>query len=52
MAILKWLGIGLIVLWLVLWLALKITSVAIHALVLLGLVMLVVGFFKANTGPR
>jgi hypothetical protein len=52
MAILKWLGIGIILLWLVLWLALKITVFAIHGLFVLGLVLIVIGFFKASTGPR
>ena len=44
---LKLLGIALIVVWLVLWLAVKVTFGAIHLLVLIGLVMLVVGFMKA-----
>jgi hypothetical protein len=46
MGILKVLGALIIVMWLVLWLALKITSGAIHLLVLVGLVMLIVGFLK------
>lgn len=46
MAILKALGIAVIILWLVLWLAVKITFVAIHLLLLLGLVLLIVGFMK------
>jgi hypothetical protein len=49
MGILKGLGVGLIVLWLVLWLAVKITFAAIHLLLLIGLVMLVVGFAKAES---
>ena len=48
MGILKGLGIALIVVWLVLWLAVKITFAAIHLLLLIGLVMLVVGFAKAE----
>ncbi len=48
MGILKALGIAVIVLWLVLWLAVKITFGAIHLLLVLGLVMLVVGFAKAQ----
>lgn len=52
MAAFKWLGVGLVVLWLVLWLAMKITSAAIHVILLAGLVMVVVGFIKASTGPR
>lgn len=46
MGILKYIGIGILILWLVLWLALKITVGAIHLLVLLGVVLLVVGFLK------
>jgi len=45
--ILKALGVGLIVLWLVLWLAVKITFGAIHLLVVVGIILLVVGFIKA-----
>jgi hypothetical protein len=46
MAILKFLGIAILVLWLVLWLVVKITFGAIHLLVLLGLALLVWGFVK------
>jgi len=53
MGILKGLGVAIIVLWLVLWLAVKITFAAIHLLLLLGLAMLVIGFLKkAGSGPR
>jgi hypothetical protein len=51
MGILKLLGIALIIAWLVLWLAVKITFGAIHLLLLLGVVMLVVGFVKATNKP-
>lgn len=51
MGILKWLGVAIIVVWLVLWLALKITFAAIHLLVLVGLAMIVYGFIKANNRP-
>jgi len=51
MAVLKRLGVGLVLLWVVLWLALKITTFAIHGLLLLGLAMIVVGFVKASSGP-
>lgn len=47
MGILKGLGVALIVLWLVLWLAVKITFGAIHLLVVVGIILLVVGFIKA-----
>jgi hypothetical protein len=46
MGILRILGAALIVLWLVLWLAVKVTFGAIHLLVLLGLAMLIIGFIK------
>ncbi|HVY81460.1 MAG TPA: hypothetical protein VG994_10800 [Steroidobacteraceae bacterium] len=47
MTILKIIGVAIIVLWLVLWLAVKITFGAIHLLLVLGVVLLVVGFVKA-----
>lgn len=47
MGILKGLGAALIILWLILWLAVKITFGAIHLLVVLGIVLLVIGFIKA-----
>ena len=51
MGILKLLGIAIIIVWLVLWLAVKITFGAIHLLLLLGVVLLVVGFVKATNKP-
>ncbi|MDQ2640814.1 MAG: hypothetical protein M3Y79_09580 [Pseudomonadota bacterium] len=48
MGILKALGALIIVVWLVLWLALKVTTGVIHLLVVLGLAMLVIGFLKRN----
>ncbi|HXR91369.1 MAG TPA: hypothetical protein VN750_13940 [Steroidobacteraceae bacterium] len=47
MGILKALGAALIILWLILWLAVKITFGAIHLLVVVGIILLVVGFIKA-----
>jgi Flp pilus assembly protein TadB len=47
MGILRFLGAAIIVLWLVLWLAVKVTFGAIHLLVVLGIIMLVMGFMKA-----
>ena len=41
-----WLGIALVVLWAVLWLALEIVSGVIHLLVFAGLVLLVWGLVK------
>ena len=51
MGILKGLGVAIIILWLVLWLMVKITFAAIHLLLLLGLAMLVIGFVKASNRP-
>jgi hypothetical protein len=51
MGILKALGVGFIILWLVLWLAVKITFAAIHLLLILGLAMVVIGFLKAANKP-
>lgn len=48
MGILKFLGLAMLILWLVLWLAVKITFGAIHLLVVIGLVMLVLGFLKGR----
>jgi hypothetical protein len=49
MAILKLLGVALLTLWLVLWLAVEVTFGAVHLLVLLGVVMLLGGFAKWET---
>jgi hypothetical protein len=51
MGILKGLGVAVIVVWLVLWLAVKITFAAVHLLLLVGLAMIVFGFIKANNRP-
>jgi hypothetical protein len=48
MGMLKVLGAGILVLWLVLWLALKITSGVIHLLVFVGIAMIVIGFAKRS----
>jgi hypothetical protein len=53
MGILKGIGVLLIVVWVVMWLVVKITFAAVHLLLLIGLAMLVFGFLKAETsGPR
>jgi hypothetical protein len=44
MSILHVLGVLFIIVWLVSWLALKVTFAAIHALVLIGVVLLIAGF--------
>jgi len=49
MGVLKAIGVLLIVGWLVLWLAVKITFAAVHLLLLVGLAMLVFGFIKSKT---
>ena len=46
MGILKFIGLGILVLWLVLWLAVKITFGAIHLLAVLGIVLLMIGLAK------
>ena len=51
MGILKGLGVAVIILWLLMWLVVKITFAAIHLLLLLGLAMLVIGFLKASDRP-
>jgi hypothetical protein len=48
MGILKFIGVAILILWLVLWLAVKITFGAIHLLVLLGVAMIVIGFVKST----
>ena len=50
MVILRILAILLIVAWLVLWLAVKVTFGAIHLLLLLGIIFLVVSFFGGRRG--
>ncbi len=49
MGVLKGIGAVLIVIWLVLWLFVKITFAAIHLLLLVGLAMLVFGLLKRET---
>jgi hypothetical protein len=41
-------GIFLIVAWLVLWLAVKITFAAVHLLLLLGVAMILIGLLRAG----
>jgi hypothetical protein len=49
MGILKGIGVAIIIVWLVLWLAVKITFAAIHLLLLLGLALLIAGFMKSRS---
>ena len=49
MGVLKGIGAVLIVVWLVLWLFVKITFAAVHLLLLIGLAMLVFGLLKRET---
>jgi hypothetical protein len=49
MKILQILGMLLIVAWLILWLALKLTFVAIHALVVLGAILIIVAFVAGRS---
>ena len=46
MGILTALGVAVIILWLILWLAVKITFGAIHLLLVLGVIMLIVSFIR------
>jgi hypothetical protein len=47
--VLHTLGVLLIVAWLVLWLAVKVTFAAIHLLLLLGVALIVFGLLKAGS---
>jgi hypothetical protein len=49
MRILHILGALLIVIWLVLWLALKVTFAAIHALVVIGVLLIIVAFIAGRS---
>jgi hypothetical protein len=49
MRILSILGLLFIIAWLVMWLALKLTFVAIHALVIIGILLIVVGLFTGRS---
>lgn len=46
MGILKILGVLIILMWLVAWMALKVTTGLVHLLVVVGIVLLVMGFMK------
>ena len=50
MGILRFLGAAIIILWLVLWLAVKVTFGAIHLLVVLGIALMLLGFLRST--PR
>ena len=52
MKILLGLGVLFIVAWLVMWLALKLTFVAIHALVVIGVLLIIVGFFAGRSASN
>lgn len=49
MGILRAIGIALIVVWLVLWLFVKITIVAIHLLLLLGIATIVIDLARSKS---
>jgi hypothetical protein len=48
-AVLHGIGIFLIVAWLVLWLAVKITFAAVHLLLLLGVAMILIGLVRSKS---
>ncbi len=52
MRILHVLGALLIVTWLVLWLALKITFAAIHALVVIGVLLIIAAFVAGRSASK
>lgn len=47
-SVLHAIGIFLIIAWLVLWLAVKITFAAVHLLLLLGVALILVGLLRAG----
>jgi hypothetical protein len=49
MKILHVLGVLLIISWLILWLVLKLTFLAIHALVILGVILIITAFAAGRT---
>jgi hypothetical protein len=49
MRILHILGVLFIVAWLVLWLAVKVTFAAIHALVVIGIILIVAGLLAGRS---
>jgi len=48
-AVLHTIGILLIVTWLVLWLAVKITFAAVHLLLVLGVALIIIGLMRAGS---
>jgi hypothetical protein len=52
MRILHILGVLFIVAWLVLWLALKVTFAAIHALVVIGVLLIVIGLLSSRSTAK
>ena len=52
MKILHVLGVLLIIAWLVLWLAVKVTFAAVHALVVIGLLFIVAGFLATRSSTK
>jgi Flp pilus assembly protein TadB len=49
--ILVWLGIAMVICWGVLWLGVKMAVGAVHLLLLLGVVLIVWGFFHKVSAP-
>jgi hypothetical protein len=49
--ILVWLGIAMVICWGVLWLGVKMAVGAVHLLLLLGVVLIVWGFFHKGSAP-
>lgn len=52
MRILHILGVLFIIAWLVMWLALKLTFAAVHALVIIGVLLIVFGLFAGSSAAK
>jgi hypothetical protein len=50
--ILHLLGVLFIIAWLVLWLAIKVTFAAVHALVVIGVLLILVGLFTGGRAAK
>jgi uncharacterized membrane protein (DUF485 family) len=46
MRLMAWIGIAMVLCWALLWLGIKIAVGAVHLLLVLGIALIVLGFFK------
>jgi hypothetical protein len=51
-SVLFWIGLVLVVLWLLGWLALEIAGFLIHLVIIVAVVLLVLGLLRRTTGPQ